>query len=358
MARCFHGSSVAAAVLCAAALGAQAQPPDGWGWLVYPCVRAETPPSLDGRLDDPVWQAAVPASGFRFSASQSMAPYQLVMKLAWDQDWLYLAVVIEEPAMDKLVITAHGRDAYVFNDDSIEWFVDPWHGQGMYYQFGLNVAGAMWDSQIGERAWDCDWRAAVARGEDAWFAECAMPLQQWGKRLLGTGDVWGFNLCHERQAGGSRELINWANVMGDFHRLGLFGHLVFLDSPAELEPGLMGRVAGKIGRPARFFTATGWWQVDDEVRATTYQEDLRQAIKVRLGEPLREVRDALDREEQPELWAEYRALADEWYEVRRLGDRAVDAVEWAHARPALDGLETRVPELLWKVKLAELLQSL
>jgi hypothetical protein len=287
-----------------------------------------------------------------------MAPHQMLMKLAWDDEWLYLAVEVEEPAMDKVLVTAHGRDAYVFNDDSIEWFLDPWQNQVIYYQFGLNLAGAMWDSQVFEPAWDCEWRAAVRASEASWFAECAMPLKPLGKRAVGRGDIWGFNLCRERQAGGFRELINWANVMGNFHRPELFGHLLFLDSLDQLDEARIIAVARSLGGHARFFTEKGWWQVNGAPVHVTYQEDLRRAVSVRLRQLLAQVRQGIDRNQQPELWTRYRQLSEKWYEARRMGEECIGPAQWAHARPALDELEVAVPELLWEVKLSELLRSL
>ncbi len=346
------------AALAPAAAHQGSPPPDAAGWFVYPCLHVASPPVIDGDLSDVAWQKSVPVSGFRYSASQLMAPYQTVMRLLWDHDWLYMVVDVEEPAMDKVVVTARGRDAYVFNDDSIEWFVHPWHSGDAYYQFGLNLAVGMWDSLRFEKAWDCEWRAAVKRGSDRWYAEAAMPLGPWGKRLLRPGDLWGFNLCRERQAGGSRELMNWANVLADFHRPDLFGHLLFLDDLAQLTAAQVAAVARELGCPTRVFTPQGWWQVDRQAEQVTYQKDLRHAIDVRLRSELKEIRASINREGQPELWDRYRALADRWHGIRQLGEQPVGPVDWAHARQALEGLETQVPELLWEVRLTNLLQRL
>lgn len=331
---------------------------DEYEWLVYPCLKATAPPTIDGDLSDPAWTKAIAASGFTYSGRSTMPPYQMVMRLLWDEDWLYMAVEIDEPAMNKTVTTAYGRDAYVFNDDSIEWFVDPWHTHTDYYQFGINLACAMWDSHISEKAWDCDWRAAVAKTDAAWYVEAAMPLAQFTKRMVRPGAVWGFNLCHERQAGGSRELINWSNVMGNFHTPDLFGHLLFLKDLSELTPPRMARVANEVGKPAVFIAAAGWWRVDGGTRFVSYAEDLHQALNVRLRSMLRETRRSIDCDKQPELWARYRELRERWTRAQRLAKKKVDAGQWARSRPSVEALERELPELLWRAKLAALLESL
>ncbi len=325
---------------------------------MYPCLRAPSPPHIDGRLDDAAWKKAIEVSGFSISGSRRLAPVQMVMRLVWDDRWLYMAVEIDEPAMDKTVTTAYGRDGYVFNDDSIEWFVDPWHTHKDYYQFGINMACAMWDSRKFEKAWDCNWRAAVRKGEDAWYVECAMPLAELSRKKVSVGAVWGFNLCRQRQASGRRELFNWANVFANFHRPKLFGHLLFLNTIDQLTPQRMMAVAKQVGRPAAFFVQYGWWRVDGKPTYVSYAEDLHQALDVKLRRMLSEARRNIDRAKFPKLWQRYRQLRDRWYSVQRLSERNVTAPQWARARPPIDALEEELPDLLWRARLSSLIESL
>ncbi|MBC7287462.1 MAG: hypothetical protein H5T86_05335 [Armatimonadetes bacterium] len=341
--------------------GAAARGEDPGRWLVYPCVKAGRPPVIDGRLDDEAWKSSVPVSGFRYSsAANELVPWQMVMRVCWHDDWLYMAVEVEEPSMDKLVITARARDAYVFNDDSIEWFLDPAHTHDDYYQFGLNAAGAMWDAHVPDVAWDCDWRAAVARLPDAWHAEVGVPLSAMTQVRPKSGTVWGFNLCHERQAGGQRELINWANVFGNFHRPQLFGHLLFVSSLDALTPELLVRVASEVGRPAVVYVPQGWWLVENAPRLVTYREDLNSLLKEQIGRALSELLSSIDRETEPQLWEQCRDIRSRWREARRLADRAdsMGPLEWAHARVAVQDIERQLPDLLWQVRLEALIRSL
>jgi hypothetical protein len=327
-------------------------------WLVYPCVRASTPPVIDGRLDDPAWQSAVPVSGFRQTLSDYLVPTQALMRLLWDDKFLYLAVEVEEPLMDKLVVTAHGRDAYVFNDDCLEWFLDPAHGHRLYYQFGVNAAGAMFDGRIFDVAWDCPWQAAATRGEKAWYVECALPIADLtAGRSVRPGDLWGFNLCRERQTAGSRELIDWANVQGNFHSPDLFGHLAFVAGLDDLTAPRRAAIAAAVGRPAQIFGPDGWWWVDTTDRYVRYQDDLADSVNVKQSDALREVRAALKDHHDSPLWAEYVRLSDRWEETRGLARGAVGPVEWAHRRQEVDKLETVLPELLWRVRLDALLET-
>ncbi len=273
---------------------------------------------------------------------------------------MYMGVIVEEPNMDKLVITAHRRDDYVFNDDSIEWFFDAGHTHRDFYQFGLNAGGTMWDAHVPNVAWDCEWHAAVVREPAAWVAEVAIPTAALSKSKPKTGTVWGFNLCHQRQAGGHRELINWANVQGNFHNVELFGHLLFIDSLSDLTPALMKQVAAEVGSPARVFVRDGWWEVDGRPRHVTYAEDLRLAAEDRIDRGLRELRRTIDRSSQPQLWARYRALRDRWRQVRRLAvpEGHVGALAWAKSRIAIEEIDAALPDLLWQARLDALIRTL
>ncbi len=327
--------------------------------LVYPAIRTSTPPTLDGRLDDPAWQAAVPVSGFRLTGSDDLVPTQCLLRLLWDERFLYVAVEVEEPRMDKLVVTAAGRDVFVFNDDCLEWFLAPGHSHKLYYQFGVNADAATYDGRVFDQFWSCDWRAWTSRADNAWYVECAIPLADLNAgRPVRNADLWGFNLCREREAGGSRQLIDWSNVQGNFHTPDLFGHLVFVSTLADLTPDLRAGLAREVGKPAQIFGPDGWWLVDKSDRYLRYGDDLAESIVAHQGDALREVRTALAGHEDSPLWAEYRRLSDRWEETRALARGTVGPVEWAHRRMEVDKLDTVLPDLLWRVRLEALLATL
>ena len=122
-----HRAAAAAVLLLALPLATHAAELVPKAWLVYPLRWCTKPPTVDGDLSDAAWRDAVLVSGFTVSGSDVLAPHQMTMRLLRDEARLYLAVTCDEPTPDRIVATARGRDAYVFNDDCIEWFIDPGH---------------------------------------------------------------------------------------------------------------------------------------------------------------------------------------------------------------------------------------
>jgi hypothetical protein len=115
------------ALLTAGPLGAQpaGTPADfplpgiPWHPRQYVCYRAEDPPRLDGRLDDPAWQAA-----------------------PWTEEHLYVAARLEEP---DLWATLTRRDDIVYHDHDFEIFLDPDGDHHLYCELEINTLNTVWD---------------------------------------------------------------------------------------------------------------------------------------------------------------------------------------------------------------------
>ncbi|MDR2786020.1 MAG: carbohydrate-binding family 9-like protein, partial [Treponema sp.] len=87
----------------------------------YICHRASEPLSIDGNLDKEAWKKA-PKSR-RFVDLVSGAPGLLDTRMAglWDDDYLYFAFWLEEPA---LRATFTERDSWIWLDNNVEFFLD------------------------------------------------------------------------------------------------------------------------------------------------------------------------------------------------------------------------------------------
>ncbi|MBD3293324.1 MAG: hypothetical protein GF393_10400, partial [Armatimonadia bacterium] len=73
--------------------------------------KAETPPTLDGRLDDGVWQQAEWYTGFTMlGETDEVAEAQTQFAVAFDDANLYLGIKMQEPAMDELKADVTERD--------------------------------------------------------------------------------------------------------------------------------------------------------------------------------------------------------------------------------------------------------
>lgn len=327
------------------------------------CLLTDQPIAIDGDLSDPAWRSAPVVSGFRISALEVLAPNQTEFMVLRDADTLYMGVRCHEENMAGLKETVTMRDGSVWHDDDIELFFDVDHDHDDFYQLMANSLGTQFDAKTGAQTWDAQWQAATSKEADAWLLEVAIPFASLETGPPAIGDVWGMNVCRERQAGRDRVLSNWANVQGNFLRPWLFGHLYFAGESFELTDGVARDLHAAIEVPVEMYldgrlalvTAKGversstWGEMLAEAFAQagdlrSLHAELSQAFAENPGAPHRDEFAPLD-----ERFATLRELAT--------GEAPVSPAQWATQTIMIDRLRTDLHELKWKVKIALLLQE-
>ncbi len=215
-------------------------------------VRAASPITVDGRLDEPAWGRAAWATDFQIANTGSgggRAAVQTRFKAVWTDDALYVAVECDEPKLDELRAKTPWRDGAVWADDCVEIFFDP-AGDGRYYhQIMVNARGTIFDMRAADyglvksRLWDGVFRAAGSkdRGQGRWRVEVEIPF---GALPLSekAGSTWKWNVTRERHAGVANgvQLTSWAPLEGNFHQPLKFGRLIGLPRDYRmfrLQPG-------------------------------------------------------------------------------------------------------------------------
>jgi hypothetical protein len=131
--------------LCAALLAAGAlltAPALAQKSYVAPFTAA--PVAVDGNLDDPIWTAAPWSDDFvDIEGAVRPAPrYRTRMKIAWDDQYLYLAAEVSDP---HVWANLHQRDTVIFIDNDFEVFIDPNGDTDEYYEFEMNANNTVWD---------------------------------------------------------------------------------------------------------------------------------------------------------------------------------------------------------------------
>jgi len=207
---------LAAALLAAAARAEFPTPQGEFAPRVYVCGRCETPPAIDGRLDDAAWRAAPWTEPFvDIEGDLRPAPeFETRAKLLWDDEALYVGAWLEEPG---LWATYAERDMVVYHEHDFEWFIDPDGDNHDYFELEINALGTVWDlfltrpyRDAGDAldAWDVPGlRSAVrldgtlndpADVDRGWAVELALPWKafaQGGHRPAppAPGDRWRLN---------------------------------------------------------------------------------------------------------------------------------------------------------------------
>jgi len=204
---------VISALLCSpdvarAGQGARPDPP------VATALRTTGTIHIDGRLDEPDWEAARPIGALtqREPLEGQPATEPTIVKVLVDEQALYFGIVCRESHPGGIISTQLTRDANLEVDDGVTIVLDPFfdHRNGFFFQ--LNPSGARSDGQISNNAqdltreWDGIWDAAATRSADAWTAEIMIPFKTL--RFRPDQTVWGFNV--ERQVKHLFETDRWA----------------------------------------------------------------------------------------------------------------------------------------------------
>lgn len=154
--------------------------------------------TLDGRLEEPVWQRAQPATDFiQQDPDNGGTPTERTeVRIVFDRNRLYMGVSCFDSEPDKLLGNTMKRDEFLGADDRFMWVIDTFLDARTGYFFEMNPSGLMADSLMGtggsnERAWDGIWNARVRRSEMGWTIEIEIPFQTLN--FDPNGSAWGIN---------------------------------------------------------------------------------------------------------------------------------------------------------------------
>lgn len=190
----------------------------------------ESPPTIDGSLNDATWRSAMQVS-LTYTELGDPARHPAVVYLAHDAENLYVAFSFSEIKPEKIKADVTQRDGPVFYDDSLEFFLQPDPESKDYYQFAMNSIGVKFDSRRQDAGFDADWRGAarVYPEQMLWIAEVAIPFSALGASSPHAGATWRANFCRNRVAG-ARDKIEfscWSPTYGSFHTPIRFGKITF-----------------------------------------------------------------------------------------------------------------------------------
>lgn len=188
--------------------------------------RVAEPIRVDGRLDDESWRGAASVR-LLYTNGGADAPVKTTAYLAYDASVLYIAFESCEPDRANIRAEVGRRDDPVFQDDSVEVFIDPTNRRKEYYHFATNTLETIFDQKVSNPAWDTDWRTASRVDATSWTTEIAIPFSSLGVAAPSPGSRWALNLTRNRRVTGELEHFTWSVPYGSFHNAERFGLAVF-----------------------------------------------------------------------------------------------------------------------------------
>jgi hypothetical protein len=232
---------------------AQTQPAGAHAKIV-PSVRAfrtASPIDLDGRLDEPAWNSAQPATSFKQYDPDEGKPEteKTEIRVLYDEQALYVGARMYDREPKKIRKGLSRRDDSDINADWISIYLDPRHDHLTGVHFQVTSAGSLSDSVIyndtwEDSSWDAVWDAKVTVDDQGWLAEIRIPFSQL-RFSAGDHQTWGLNI--QRYIQRKNETDWWELVPKKENGLASrMGHLEGLDEiPSHRHLDLLPYVTGR-----------------------------------------------------------------------------------------------------------------
>ncbi len=223
-------------------------------------TRTDTPPEIDGRLDDEVWKTAALITEFVQQSPLDGAPAteKTEVYVAYDANNLYFGFYAhyEDPSIMRA--NRVDRDRAML-DDLMTVYFDTFLDQQRGYDFDVNAYGVQGDGIISSGGFgrgggggsggripfaDRSWNALFETGgqivEDGYTAEMAIPFKslRYPSRARDEAHRWGFQIVREVW-GKDQENQVWAPMSRDessfFAQMGVLDGMVNLSNSRNLE---------------------------------------------------------------------------------------------------------------------------
>ena len=195
----------------------------------------ETPPQIDGRLDDGEWEHAFSFDAFYQAGLSRSAAFLSDVRtrgyLAYTRDALYLAARCYDARPDSLVVESHEPDNNISHQDLVQLYLYVDFEPNSFVYISINSVGAVTDawnkgknSNDRDVTWETETEGAAYVGEDFWSVECKLGLGTAEFPRPEPGAMWRFNM--QRNFRG-RQFSQWVRVYPDRPYPDCFGFLVF-----------------------------------------------------------------------------------------------------------------------------------
>jgi hypothetical protein len=175
---------------------------------------------LDGRLDEPAWNAADSIAQLtEVEPNQGGTPaLRTVVRLLAESGALLVGVRAYDDDPAGIVSQSKDRDANLGNEDHIRFVLDTYLDGRTGYIFAVNPSGARFDALVADQGegensnWDAIWDAATQRLPDGWSAEIRIPIRSLSFKQ-GLRE-WGFNI--QRRVQRTQNVSRWAGARLDY----------------------------------------------------------------------------------------------------------------------------------------------
>jgi hypothetical protein len=178
-------------------------------------VRIDKVPEIDGRLNDSIWQQAIPFTGLKMvEPTPGDEPSEKTeVRVLYSQNGIYFGITCYDSEPRKITANTMQHDrSEERNEDQISILIDPFLDKRTGYMFIVNSKGARSEGfASGEHSslgWDGLWEARCRKNEAGWSAEIFISFKtlSFNPKLK----EWGFNI--ERYIARKQEVIRYSGI--------------------------------------------------------------------------------------------------------------------------------------------------
>jgi hypothetical protein len=208
-------------------------------------TRSPSALTVDGRLDEPAWQLAVPVSNFyqRERNEGLPATERTEVRVVYDEETLYVGFRCFDRSPELVKARAIFRDEQGSADDLVSVMIDAYHGHRGAIQFVSNANGLIEELlQTGETQdtrnpdFDIVWHSEGRFTDTGFEVEIAIPFRSLRFAPPAAGEDVLFGIGFKRNIPRKNEEMYWPFVPNDssWYRPAELGHLRGL---REIQPG-------------------------------------------------------------------------------------------------------------------------
>ncbi|MXZ61429.1 MAG: carbohydrate binding family 9 domain-containing protein [Acidobacteria bacterium] len=185
-------------------------------------VRIETPPRVDGVLDEPFWAAIPPVTGFKQRDPVDGAPpsERTEVRIAYDRDNLYFGLKLFDSEPDRILRNILDRGGRISKDDRIVVALDTYLDRRNGYIFEIGSLGTQDDALFTDESlerpdwnWDGVFTTETTVNAEGWVLEMAIPFT-----TIRFADVEEpvMGIAIQRSIRRKNENVYWPHIGQDF----------------------------------------------------------------------------------------------------------------------------------------------
>ncbi len=183
--------------------------------------------TLDGKLTEKIWQRKADVDKFYLYGvtPKNFKGVDTKVYFTYDKDFIYVGARCQEPAMDKIKLSARKTDDPVWKDDALEIFFAPSEKNPNYVQIVINADGVVFDLYKkfpGTSESDITWNSGAVcktfKGKDFWSLEAKIPLVNLP--VDAPEGNWKFHIARSRACTG--EAYSFVKGIKSFHDIEKF----------------------------------------------------------------------------------------------------------------------------------------